>query len=77
MECSYFEQKYPPIIRHDSSTGIIVLDKTEKGSIALALGGGAARGWAHIGVLRALDEAQARQRGGGVPADAPVRPLGD
>ena len=24
--------------------------------IALALGGGAARGWAHIGVLRALDE---------------------
>ncbi|MBN9030608.1 MAG: Patatin [Rhizobiales bacterium 63-7] len=25
--------------------------------IALALGGGAARGWAHIGVLRALDEA--------------------
>lgn len=26
-------------------------------AIALALGGGAARGWAHIGVLRALDEA--------------------
>jgi len=26
--------------------------------IALALGGGAARGWAHIGVLRALDEAR-------------------
>ncbi|WP_244630999.1 patatin-like phospholipase family protein [Aureimonas sp. ME7] len=26
--------------------------------IALALGGGAARGWAHIGVLRALDEAE-------------------
>ncbi|WP_407061725.1 patatin-like phospholipase family protein [Aureimonas sp. SK2] len=25
--------------------------------VALALGGGAARGWAHIGVLRALDEA--------------------
>ena len=25
--------------------------------IALALGGGAARGWAHIGILRALDEA--------------------
>jgi NTE family protein len=25
--------------------------------LALALGGGAARGWAHIGVLRALDEA--------------------
>jgi NTE family protein len=28
-----------------------------KVKIALALGGGAARGWAHIGVLRALDEA--------------------
>ena len=28
--------------------------------VALALGGGAARGWAHIGVLRALDE-------GGIP----------
>ena len=27
------------------------------GGIALALGGGAARGWAHIGVLRAFDEA--------------------
>lgn len=26
--------------------------------IALALGGGAARGWAHIGVLRALEEAE-------------------
>jgi len=26
--------------------------------IALALGGGAARGWAHIGVLRAIDEAK-------------------
>src|SRR5687767_6176485 len=28
-----------------------------KDKIGLALGGGAARGWAHIGVLRALDEA--------------------
>ncbi|MEY9789446.1 putative acylesterase/phospholipase RssA [Sinorhizobium fredii] len=27
-----------------------------KPKIAIALGGGAARGWAHIGVLRALDE---------------------
>ena len=32
----------------------------EKDGIALALGGGAARGWAHIGVLRALDEAGIR-----------------
>jgi NTE family protein len=31
--------------------------KARKPGIALALGGGAARGWAHIGVLRALDEA--------------------
>jgi hypothetical protein len=30
---------------------------SKKSKIALALGGGAARGWAHIGVLRALDEA--------------------
>ncbi|MET0574525.1 MAG: patatin family protein [Mesorhizobium sp.] len=34
------------------------LSKTHKKTgISLALGGGAARGWAHIGVLRALDEA--------------------
>ncbi len=31
---------------------------TQRPGIALALGGGAARGWAHIGVLRALDEAE-------------------
>ncbi len=30
------------------------------GKIGLALGGGAARGWAHIGVLRALDKAGIR-----------------
>ncbi|OJF89690.1 patatin-like phospholipase family protein [Pararhizobium antarcticum] len=30
--------------------------KPAKAKIALALGGGAARGWAHIGVLRAFDE---------------------
>lgn len=29
----------------------------KRNAIALALGGGAARGWAHIGVLHALDEA--------------------
>lgn len=29
----------------------------KKAGIALALGGGCARGWSHIGVLRALDEA--------------------
>ncbi|MCC0029537.1 MAG: patatin-like phospholipase family protein [Brucellaceae bacterium] len=31
--------------------------KPQQQGIGLALGGGAARGWAHIGVLRALDEA--------------------
>ncbi|MGN6764479.1 MAG: patatin family protein [Rhizobiaceae bacterium] len=34
-----------------------VTEPPRKSGIALALGGGAARGWAHIGVLRALDEA--------------------
>ena len=34
-----------------------VVTPERKTPIALALGGGAARGWAHIGVLRALDEA--------------------
>ena len=33
------------------------IEPSRKSGIALALGGGAARGWAHIGVLRALDEA--------------------
>lgn len=32
--------------------------KADKPAVALALGGGAARGWAHIGVLRAIDEAK-------------------
>lgn len=32
------------------------LPKEPELKVALALGGGAARGWAHIGVLRALDE---------------------
>lgn len=35
-------------------------EKKPESGIALALGGGAARGWAHIGVLRALDEAGIR-----------------
>jgi NTE family protein len=36
--------------------GTAELPKPPKPKIALALGGGAARGWAHIGVLKALDE---------------------
>jgi NTE family protein len=34
-----------------------IVESPKKAKLALALGGGAARGWAHIGVLRALDEA--------------------
>ena len=40
-----------------SITGTLEQKPQRKQGIALALGGGAARGWAHIGVLRALDEA--------------------
>jgi NTE family protein len=39
------EPTHPPIV-----------EPPPKAKLALALGGGAARGWAHIGVLRALDE---------------------
>ncbi|WP_060601217.1 patatin-like phospholipase family protein [Aureimonas altamirensis] len=38
----------------------IAVQERPRTGVALALGGGAARGWAHIGVLRALDE-------GGIP----------
>ncbi len=40
-----------------SSGGVADPALPKKAGISLALGGGAARGWAHIGVLRALDEA--------------------
>lgn len=40
------------------SGGEASLSLGRKPGIALALGGGAARGWAHIGVLRALTEAE-------------------
>ena len=39
-----------------SSDGAPTLKHPRKCGIALALGGGVARGWSHIGVLRALDE---------------------
>jgi NTE family protein len=39
-----------------ADTGMITEPKPAKPKLALALGGGAARGWAHIGVLKALDE---------------------
>lgn len=41
----------PPLAQH-----IPEPKKGETHGVALALGGGAARGWAHIGALRALDE---------------------
>ncbi len=40
-----------------SAGGVSDTASTKKSGISLALGGGCARGWAHIGVLRALDEA--------------------
>ncbi|CDM58051.1 MULTISPECIES: patatin-like phospholipase family protein [Rhizobium] len=40
----------------DMSVPITPGPTPKKTKLALALGGGAARGWAHIGVLRALDE---------------------
>jgi len=49
--------------RNEQPTRLMVAEKPvapvpkAKFKIALALGGGAARGWAHIGVLKALDEA--------------------
>jgi NTE family protein len=42
---------------HSSHGGATEIKPANKTGIALALGGGCARGWAHIGVLRALDEA--------------------
>ena len=44
-------------LTQDTSTPLLPPTPPKKVKIALALGGGAARGWAHIGVLRALDEA--------------------
>lgn len=35
-----------------------VTERSEAQGVALVLGGGVARGWAHIGVLRAIDEAK-------------------
>ncbi|NTI22322.1 patatin-like phospholipase family protein [Rhizobium rhizogenes] len=46
-----------PTTSHDILAPPIAPAPPKKVKIALALGGGAARGWAHIGVLRALDEA--------------------
>ncbi|MDS7597233.1 patatin-like phospholipase family protein [Agrobacterium tumefaciens] len=48
----------PVVPSEDLATDDAIVNETvDTRRIALALGGGAARGWAHIGVLRALDEA--------------------
>lgn len=44
---------FPPV----GGVGEPPREERKRKGLALALGGGAARGWAHIGVLRALDEA--------------------
>src|SRR6187402_3111570 len=46
-----------PTAGNNSTGTALVPVLPSKAKIALALGGGAARGWAHIGVLRAMDEA--------------------
>lgn len=49
-------QQSDPIVL-DATRQEVSPRSTQPHGIALALGGGAARGWAHIGVLRAFDEA--------------------
>ena len=44
---------FPPV----PGVGELPRESPKRNGLALALGGGAASGWAHIGVLRALDEA--------------------
>jgi NTE family protein len=51
------QAKAPTPLAPAPPVGMAAASPTKKAGIALALGGGAARGWAHIGVLRALDEA--------------------
>lgn len=49
-----------PAVTEPPGTVVGEPERKPDSGIALALGGGAARGWAHIGVLRALDEAGIR-----------------
>jgi NTE family protein len=65
LEWAPFRAKHEPAGGSGGPAGKDALppvDEQRRPGIALALGGGAARGWAHIGVLRALDEA-------GIPID--------
>lgn len=48
---------WPSSIAHTSDAGPGEPAKGKRPPFALALGGGIARGWAHIGVLRTLDDA--------------------
>ena len=51
------EVRVDSVTEHTGQPEQIVQSFSDKPAIALALGGGAARGWAHIGVMRAIDEA--------------------
>ncbi|MBO0902340.1 patatin-like phospholipase family protein [Jiella sonneratiae] len=51
-----FGWREEPIDQPQISPRSVAVQPKLPGGIALALGGGAARGWAHIGVLKALDE---------------------
>jgi len=46
-----------PNSRSAHDLAVAPVNERPQARVALALGGGAARGWSHIGVLRALDEA--------------------
>ncbi len=60
LDWASFMSKPEPGAALPSSPEIKLPERPEPMGVALALGGGAARGWAHIGVLRALDEAGIR-----------------
>lgn len=57
MNWSFFRSADAAATLEPAGAGSSPAPVLKKPKIALALGGGAARGWAHIGVLRALDEA--------------------
>lgn len=57
MQLAAFSKRRNDTAELPQTTEGEVTPSRRRGGIALALGGGAARGWAHIGVLHALDEA--------------------
>lgn len=55
------QQRPSPVVPEQGPSATLPIapnPRSPKPGIALALGGGAARGWAHIGVLKALDESK-------------------